>query len=189
MSAQHISEFGPDYRRKQSDEVYYSTEAFPIVDQSRVEFLKKEAKRLPRRRCRLCLHPSADDSLHEMVIVFHETAYFRPLRHAERPQSFQILEGRMRLALLDDRGEVRRVVELGDRSGSLPFGVRIPSRNWYAFVMLSEWLVFLETTTKPSRTDEREYAPFAPEESDPAAVGYSNALRARVLEFPLAGRA
>jgi cupin fold WbuC family metalloprotein len=168
---------------KESDEVYYASDAFPIIGRSDIEFLKARARENARLRCRLCVHPSVDDHLHEMVIVFHKGTYFRPLRHRDRPQSFQVVEGDLTLAILDDDGAVVRTIEMSAQNTEAPFKTRLPPGQWYAFVIHSEWLVVQEITTGPMESGEREYAPFAPEEGNAAAPTYAADLRLRATSF------
>lgn len=173
---------GPPYR-KESDEVYYVTDAFPTVGQSDVEFLKMRALENPRLRCRLCLHPSVEDRLHDMIIVFRCDTYFRPHRHLERQQSFHVLEGALRLVILDNEGEIVRVLDIaaGEQNGA--FITRIPAGHWYSFVFRSKWLVIQEIAPGPMIPNEREYAPFAPAEGDPSGPAYAEFLRERVERF------
>lgn len=118
-----------------------------------------------------------------MIIAFQGDAYFRPLRHLERPQSFQLIEGSMRLALLDDDGTVTDAIDLAAGDERFPFIARIAARQWYAFILKDEWFIFHEITTGPLSAGEREYAPFAPAEEDPQAVEYARDLRERALRL------
>jgi cupin fold WbuC family metalloprotein len=169
--------------RKESDEIYYVTDLFPVVGLSDVNFLKARAAENSRLRCRLCVHPSVDDRLHEMVIVFHRDTYFRPLRHRERPQSFQIVEGNVTIAILDDGGEILRLIDIAATDPDRGFKTRIPPDHWYAFMIDSEWLVLQEITTGPMNYSEREYAPFAPQEGDAAGPLYAENLRRQAARF------
>ena len=170
---------------RENDEVYYAPDRFPAVGYGAVEFLKSRALSNPRRRCRLCTHPSAEDRLHEMLIVQHRDAYFRPMRHLERSQSFHAIEGATSLALLAEDGTLERVFEVGAGGDTeSPFYLRLPPRVWYAFVLRSEWFVFYEVTTGPLERGERELAPWAPGDDDPdAARAYSAEIRRRTDEW------
>lgn len=172
----------PPYQRE-SAEVYYAAGRIPTVGERDIEFLKARALENPRQRCRLCLHSSLQDPLHEMIIVFHESTYFRPLRHTERPQSFLIHEGAILLTLLDNQGEVVQVIDLAAGDKSKNFQARFPAGPWYSFVIRSEWLVIHETTTGPMSYTEREFAPFSPPEGTPAALKYADDLRERSERF------
>lgn len=169
---------------RESPEVYYAAQRIPSIGKRDIDFLKARAKENPRLRCRLCLHASLQDPLHEMIIVFHADTYFRPLRHVERPQSFQVLEGSIRLPILDNEGTIVQVIDLA-ADGPI-FQTRLPPGVWYSFIFRSEWLVIRETTIGPMSYTEREYAPFAPEEGDVAARLYASELRERVEHFSAA---
>lgn len=168
--------------RRQNEEVYYSTDRFPVVGAGDIAFLKARALENQRVRSRICLHSTPDDPLHDMVLVFHNTTYFRPLRHIERSQLFHILEGAMSLVLLDDSGSVLEVIELGAVGSPHAFEAFLSPGVWYSFVLRSEWLVIRETTTGPMTATDRQYAPFSPEENDPTAQEYARDLERRITE-------
>ncbi|HLX25839.1 MAG TPA: WbuC family cupin fold metalloprotein [Candidatus Cybelea sp.] len=165
--------------RKESDEVYYCNERVPTVQPSDIAFLKARAAENWRLRCRLCLHSSPLDPLQDMIIVFHEATYFRPLRHVERPQLFHLLEGTITLVLLDDNGAVVDTIELSSSEPGRAFETLLQPGVWYSFVLHSQWLVIRETTTGPMTATDRQYAPFAPEEGDPIAREYAADLKLR----------
>jgi cupin fold WbuC family metalloprotein len=168
--------------RKESDEVYFAAGTRAVAGPKEIAFLKARALANPRRRCRLCLHASLSDPLHDMIIVFHRATYFRPLRHMQRPQAFHIVEGAVRIALLDDNGRLTEVLSLAASSESSPFEVWIPTGQWYAFLLTTEWLVIRETTIGPMMSSEREYAPFAPDDGESTAAAYAAQLREWVNE-------
>jgi cupin fold WbuC family metalloprotein len=172
----------PRYR-KESDEVYYVTDAFPTVGARDIDFLKARAQENRRLRCRLCLHPSIDDRLHDMIIVFRRDTYFRPHRHLQRLQSFHVLEGAFSLVILDNDGKIVRVLDIAADESRGALITRIPAGHWYSFVFRTEWLVIQEIAPGPMLPHEREYAPFAPPEGDATAGAYAEGLRERVERF------
>lgn len=174
--------------RRESDEVYYVTSRFKAIGPDELVFLKERAAENPRLRCRLCLHPNPSDPLNQMVITFRGDTYFRPLRHLERPQSFHVIEGSMRLAFLDETGEVIDAVDLRPAGQGGPYIVRVEPRQWYAFILQDEWFVFHEIISGPMTSGEREFAPFAPEDDDPKAAEYARDLRERASRFSGASR-
>jgi cupin fold WbuC family metalloprotein len=165
--------------RRETPEVYFAEDPFHIVGERDMTFLKRRAAENVRLRARLCLHPGVADRLHDMILVFRGDTYFRPLRHRERPQAFEVLEGAIYLVVLDDFGDPVRVFDVAARPAD-SFMMRISAGHWYSFIIRSEWLIIRETAPGPMIEGEREYAPFSPAEGTDEAASYAASLRSRV---------
>lgn len=156
--------------RQVSPEVFYADEAVVRVDQRDITGLVAEAEPMPRRRTRLCTHRSADDRLHEMLIVHHREAYVRAHRHLGKAESMHIIQGETDLVLFDDAGTVTEVIGMGEFASGRPFYYRMSDSIYHALIIRSEWLVFHEVTSGPLRREESEFAPWAPADDDAPAV-------------------
>lgn len=156
--------------RAESAEVRYATDAVVLVGADDVETLKAEAARNPRRRVRLCAHGGVEDTLHEMLIVHTHDTYVRPHRHLGKSESFHVIEGTVDIVLFDDAGTVADVIAMGDFASGLPFYYRIATPLFHTLLIRSAILVFHEVTAGPFRRADTEYAPWAPADSDAAAV-------------------
>lgn len=152
------------------DEVLFTREPVTLVDAAEIAALKVLAAGKPRRRVRLCAHPQPGDPLHEMLILHGRDAYVRPHRHAEKPESFLVVEGRARLFLFDDAGSVTHSEDVGDPASGLAFYARFPAGQYHCFVITSAWLVFHETTLGPFDRTQMHPAPWAPDDTDADAV-------------------
>lgn len=156
--------------RKVSPEVFYADEAVVRVDQRDITELVAEADPMPRRRTRLCVHRSAEDRLHEMLIVHHREAYVRAHRHLGKAESMHIIKGETDLVLFDGAGAVTEVITMGEFGSGRPFYYRMSDAIYHSLIIRSEWLVFHEVTSGPLRREESEFAPWAPADDDAAAV-------------------
>lgn len=156
--------------RKVSPEVFYADQLVVRVDRDDVTALVAEADPMPRRRTRLCTHRSADDRLHEMLIVHHRDAYVRAHRHLGKAESMHIIQGETDLVLFDDAGKVTEVISMGEFGSGRPFYYRMSDAIYHSLIIRSEWLVFHEVTSGPLRREESEFAPWAPGDDDAAAV-------------------
>ena len=156
--------------RKVSPEVFYADERVVRVDRDDITALVAEADPMPRRRTRLCTHRSADDRLHEMLIVHHREAYVRAHRHLGKVESMHIIQGETDLVLFDDAGKVTEVIGMGEFGSGKPFYYRMSDAIYHSLIIRSEWLVFHEVTSGPLRREESEFAPWAPADDDAAAV-------------------
>jgi cupin fold WbuC family metalloprotein len=131
--------------------------------------LKRASLSTPRGRIRICAHPDTDDRLHEMLIVHAAGAYVRPHKHEGKSESLHVLEGDADVVFFDDEGGVRDVVSLGPYGSPRHFYYRLDEPVFHTLLIHSEFLVFHEVTNGPFRREETVFAPWAPEESDPAA--------------------
>ena len=80
-----------------------------------IDELKEVAIASPRRRSRLCLHPSLDEHHQEMLIVLQKGAIEMPQRRKNGFDSKIALEGRANMRFFDERGELssKRVIGAG----------------------------------------------------------------------------
>jgi cupin fold WbuC family metalloprotein len=156
--------------KAESAEVLYPLDAIVTVDAQMLDELKRDAAKNPRRRIRLCAHRSVDDRVHEMIIVHTKDTYVRPHRHTGKSESFHVIDGIVDVVVFDDRGEIAEVIPMGPFSSGRTFFYRIADPLYHTLLIRSDVLVFHEATTGPFRREETSFAPWAPDESDPAAV-------------------
>ncbi|MFL6244852.1 MAG: WbuC family cupin fold metalloprotein [Thermoanaerobaculia bacterium] len=160
-----------------SDEVLVATDEVVRLDARAIDLVRDRASRVSRGRARICMHKSATDSLHEMLIAITATSYIRPHRHHARAESFHLVEGAADVVLLRDDGEIDDVVPL---SATANFYYRLDTPRYHTLVVRTEIVVVHEITLGPFVPEESNGAPFAPAEGDPAAVMYKEELARRV---------
>ncbi|WP_319585142.1 WbuC family cupin fold metalloprotein [uncultured Pseudodesulfovibrio sp.] len=151
-------------------EVYYADETDVVVAGPEViDFLKAEAARQPRRRCRLCLHDGVENTLHEMLIVHEKHTFVPPHKHLGKSESFHVVEGDMAVLLFDDQGGLERVIRLSAPGGEHAFCYRLGAQKFHSLIPLSDWVVFHEVANGPFNRDDMIFADWAPQEGDQAA--------------------
>jgi cupin fold WbuC family metalloprotein len=155
--------------RRLSEEVLVADGPIVELDSEDIAELKRESLTTARRRIRICAHPDADDRLHEMLIVHAAGAYVRPHKHEGKTESVHVLEGQADVVFFDDAGDVREVVRLGPYGAPGHFYVRVDAPVFHTLLIYSAFLVFHEVTNGPFRREETVFAPWAPDEADPAA--------------------
>lgn len=156
--------------KKINDEVYYTENALARVGKDEIAFVKQHAFKNARQRCRLCMHLSPDDLLHEMLIALCKQSYIRPHKHQNKAESLHIIDGEVDLVFFNDEGEITEILSMGDyRSGKL-FFCRISEPWYHTFLLRTEMLIFHETTTGPFIRPQTVFAPWAPEEGDVQAT-------------------
>ncbi|MBI3252248.1 MAG: WbuC family cupin fold metalloprotein [Candidatus Omnitrophica bacterium] len=149
-------------------EVAYPEDSIVKVSSADIAGLKALAQANPRRRVRLCAHPSTDDTLHEMLIVHEQGTYVRPHRHPGKSESFHIIEGLADVVIFTDEGEISEVISMGPYSSDLVFFYRLGPSLFHTLLIRSLVLVFHETTNGPFRRADLVFAPWAPDECDTA---------------------
>jgi cupin fold WbuC family metalloprotein len=154
----------------ESAEVLYAKDTIVTVDAAAIDALKRDARRNPRRRIRLCAHQGVDDRLHEMLIVHARDTYVRPHRHLGKSESFHVIEGDVDVVIFDDEGGISEVIRMGTVASGRPFFYRIATPLFHTLMIRSAELVFHETTNGPFNRADMVFAPWAPDEGDAAAV-------------------
>jgi len=153
-----------------NEEVAFATEAVVKVSQEEIAALKRKSGTTARKRTRFCAHRDMDDQLHEMLIALKRDTYIRPHKHLSKSESFHIIEGEVDVVVFDDAGNATDVIRMGDYQSGLIFYYRLSEPCYHTLHIRSETLVLHETTNGPFQPSDTTFAPWAPEESDPASV-------------------
>lgn len=169
--------------KKVNDEVYVAADPVVQVDGVQLATLKQEAARNPRQRVRICAHKGPADRLHEMLIVLTNRVYIRPHKHVNKTESFHVIEGTATVVFFDDNGGIQEVLRIGDSRSGRPFYFRNDDARYHTQIITSDSLVFHEITNGPFNRADTIFAPWAPDESDVAAVAaYRERLTRQVAQ-------
>jgi cupin fold WbuC family metalloprotein len=163
--------------RSVNEEVFVATGGIVRVSAEDVTFLAAQARGNARKRARLCAHPGSQDRLHEMLIVLARETYIRPHRHANKSESFHVVEGELDVVIFNDDGAVREVVRMGDYRSGKVFFYRLMEPCYHTVLINTPAALFHETTNGPFDRADTEFAPWAPAEGDPAGAAYTDNLR------------
>ena len=125
-------------------------------------------------------HAGPADNPHRFLNVLLHTTYIRPHRHLNPPKSetFLVLEGLADAIVFDDDGGISARYQLGAESpeGRL-WGIDIPPGVWHTILARTPRVVCFEVKPGPwVAAHDKEFADWAPAESDPDAAGYCAAL-------------
>jgi cupin fold WbuC family metalloprotein len=160
--------------------VFYNEDIAAEVGEAWYEKLKRHAFEADLKRARLCLHHSAEDALHEMVIVFHRDTLVSPHRHVAKSESFHLIFGELDVVLFDEAGRPTRVIRMGERGTGRSQVYRLSGPVWHSVIVHSEYAAIHEVTNGPFRPEAGDFAPWAP--TEPAAL---RAFLARSLDEAL----
>lgn len=136
------------------------------------------ARTSPRRRVIQPFHRSEDELLHRMLNAVQPDSYIRPHRHLAPPkaEAWILLRGSIGFFTFDDGGAIETCLHIG--AGSERFGVDLVPGVYHTFVALEPDTVIYEVKTGPyRRSDDKDFAPWAPAEGEPEAAAYLAMLR------------
>jgi cupin fold WbuC family metalloprotein len=145
------------------------------LNRALVDDLIERALAAPRRRINHNFHASMEDNPHRFLNVMAKGTYIAPHRHLNPPkaESFVVLEGEIAFFIFDDAGHVTRTEILGGD----PIGIDLTPGVWHTLTPLSEHAVCYEVKPGPySAATDKDFAPWAPREGDPAAAAYLESL-------------
>jgi cupin fold WbuC family metalloprotein len=161
-----------------NDEVFQANGGICQIHSTDVAFLAAQARQNSRKRARICLHPDAEDRLHEMLIVLGRETYIRPHRHTGKSESFHVIDGELDVVIFRDDGSVREVIRMGEYRSGRVFFYRLMEDAFHTVLVNTPFALFHETTNGPFRRTDTEFAAWSPTESDPVATEYLERLRA-----------
>ena len=144
--------------------VFHNQDSILEVGEDWLGRLKQEAAQAPRRRARLCLHMSEEDSIQEMLIVFCRDALVKPHRTLNKSESFHVVEGELRMLMFDDEGRVLQKFDMGPAGSGKVFMSRLSSSPWYTYLPRSEFVVIHEISRGPFEPADTEFPRWAPDE-------------------------
>lgn len=150
--------------------VYAASDAIVPFTRLESDFLLTQLHERSLDRVRICAHLSDSDRLHEMLMGFSNTTYVRPSLHVDKDESLFILAGFATYYFFDAAGNIVDAVPLGPLGSSRSFYCRIPANTYHTLVVESDTIVVKETTSGPFERSATEYAPWAPDGTDPSAA-------------------
>ena len=136
-----------------SDTVFRCRESPLLLDESAFAVLRRAAEQSPLRRARVCMHQDDDAVVHEMLIVLLRGVYIRPHKHPGKAESFHLIRGHAGVTFYDDSGATVEQFTLGPAAAGLPFYYRIDDAVFHSQVVLSDDVVFHESTAGPFRRE------------------------------------
>lgn len=144
------------------------------------EEVAQKAAASPRRRMNHNFHASMQENPHRFLNVLLEGTYVRPHRHIDPPKSetFVVLEGVAEVVIFDAEGRVTGRHRLGEQTGDgKTWGVDLAPGVWHTVIARSERVVCFEVKPGPwEPSTDKDFASWAPKESEPAAAEFLKSL-------------
>ncbi|HEY8942832.1 MAG TPA: WbuC family cupin fold metalloprotein [Polyangiaceae bacterium] len=143
-----------------------------LLDRALIESTVARAVSSPRLRTNYNFHPDAESNPHRFLNALVRGTYCAPHRHSDPPKSetFLVLEGEVAVFLFGDDGAVVGRHVLG-RAGLR--GIDISPGHWHSIAALTDTAVCFEVKPGPwVPATDKEFAPWAPRESEPGTAEY-----------------
>lgn len=157
-----------------------------VIGSSDFLSLRSAAEASSRKRAHRLYHQSDQDNPHRFLNGILRDSYVAPHRHraVPKPESFVVLHGALGVVLFDDRGKVTACHRIAALTASDPLlpgqvcGIDLLPGLWHSIIALTEFTVIFEVKPGPyDPATDKEFAPWAPTEGDPAAGSYLEELR------------
>ncbi|MBI3553539.1 MAG: cupin fold metalloprotein, WbuC family [Elusimicrobia bacterium] len=140
-------ELRADIRGK--SEALYCTALGSAIDMKVVGALKERLRASGAGTVRICLHSEPSAPVHDMIIIHRKGAPCPVHKHLAKEETYQMIEGRMRLDFLKEDGSPDRSLILGEPGTGLPFMARVRANLWHATVPETDFAVFHESRPGP----------------------------------------
>lgn len=148
------------------------------IKREAINNLVQTARNSPRKRMNLNIHQSLDARVQRFFNAMEPDTYVRPHRHMQegRFEMFLCIRGKGAALTFDDRGKVINSVIISPDGDSI--GIEIPPNAWHTILSLSPGTVFFELKEGPyAAIDDKDFAPWAPDPSDPGSGDYLRRLK------------
>lgn len=147
------------------------------IDNGLIGGLVVKAAQSERKRTNHNFHKELSDTLQRLLNVMQPDTYVRPHKHEDpdKREAFIILQGRAIAIEFNNEGDIADYLILDPANGK--FGVEIPERTWHTVIVIDRDTVIYEVKDGPyNPIDDKNFAPWAPEEFSPESVDYNRKL-------------
>jgi cupin fold WbuC family metalloprotein len=171
---------------KKMETIQNTDNIFSISPQG-IHKLIQSAEENVRKRIRINMHLDLSDGVHEMIIVHKKGNYVRPHQHPKKSESFHMISGELLVLIFNNEGKLTQVIPMAPfgNNKDYAFCYRSSPGTWHSIHILSDYVVFHETTNGPFDQQSSQQAPFAPDELDVGNVKlYLEKISADLLRFP-----
>ena len=149
--------------------------AIQLLDSALFESLLHRARQSPRLRVNHNFHARMEDNPHRFLNVMIQGTYIAPHRHLDPPksESFLVLAGEIAFFTFDDAGRIASAHLLGRDA----VGIDLEPGVWHTMTPLTPHAICYEVKPGPYlAANDKDFAPWAPREGDPAVAAYLQAL-------------
>jgi cupin fold WbuC family metalloprotein len=142
------------------------SEASQLVGSEQLVRLLETAAVSTRKRSHLLLHADQQDQVQRLLIGIEPESYVRPHVHSQQWEMMVLLRGRFDFLIFNPQAELVQRLAMSVASPV----AQIPRGTWHSGVALAPETLVLEVKPGPYRPNE--FAPWAPEEGEPASSAF-----------------
>lgn len=136
--------------RKESENIFYSTEAVALVSAPLIdELMSYAAGKDFMSTVRICFHKDVQEKLHEMLIVHPKCVDVPVHRHRDKSEVITVHVGEMDIVFFDQDKIPINTISCGPLSSGKVFQVYVPQGVWHSMLIHSAQVCFSESTTGP----------------------------------------
>ncbi|MBD5448782.1 MAG: cupin fold metalloprotein, WbuC family [Lachnospiraceae bacterium] len=163
------------------NEVEFNQDSVIKINKEVIGQIKEKAAVNSSGKFRLCLQHSAQDKLHEMLIVHRKGDYFRPDKHLYTTESHIIMDGAMMVVLFEDNGDIKDVFELSEKCYRT---YRVDTNIYHMQIPLTEQVVYYEVKLGPFDEKSNIFPEWAPAPHDrEGIVEYMDKLEKEIKKY------
>ncbi len=113
------------------------------------------------KNVRLCLHESPEAYFHNMVVLERKGKYYRPHKHEDKGESFQMIEGSMAVFTFDENG---KIIDSCVLQPDKNFLYKVGNNMFHTIMPLSDIIIYHESKPGPFKIDKDSiYPSWAPD--------------------------
>jgi cupin fold WbuC family metalloprotein len=150
-----------------------------LIDAALLDATSKKAREVARGRMNYNFHLSEAEPANRLLNAVEPGSYVTPHRHLDpaKDETFVVVRGRFGLVCFDEAGSVTGTTLMAP--GGPIVGANVPFGTFHTLVSLAPGSVFFEAKAGPYvKISDKDWAPWAPREGDPAAAEYLARLEA-----------
>jgi cupin fold WbuC family metalloprotein len=150
-----------------------------LIDANLLDATSARARGSVRLRMNHNFHASEAEPANRLLNAMEPGSYVTPHRHLDpaKDETFVVLRGRFGLVCFDECGAVTHTTLL-EPNGPV-VGANVPNGTFHTLLSLEPGSVFFEAKAGPYvRISDKDRAPWAPREGDPAGAEYLARLEA-----------
>jgi 8-oxo-dGTP diphosphatase len=135
---------------KKNERVYYAIRTPAEIAPQDLVLLRELARYRKLPFCRVCLHQSDQDPVHEMLMIHTGPMCIGPLRQERKTSlSYHMLDGKAEIELYDNDGVQLSSCAMSSDDATVPSSVRLDASIFRTIRSLSPYAIFLEVAAGP----------------------------------------
>tara|TARA_B100001057_G_scaffold117896_1_gene116459 strand:- start:26438 stop:26914 length:477 start_codon:yes stop_codon:yes gene_type:complete len=142
--------------KKKNPRVYYVKKNNTEISNSNIGMLKKLLKKNKQNILRVCFHKKDKEQINEMLIVARGNFSNDPHRQKKSSISYNILEGKLKVNIYNNKKKIIKKYHLGERKNDLKF-LRLKANIFRSISCKGKFTIFMETSCGPFKDSQTQW--------------------------------